>query len=436
MSIIKYIYNIIALLLILTIGSCDKSTKITEPLVKIYYPDHKELFLLPDTINIMFGVTCETQIEYIKVSIVNKNMTPISEQKFLYPEGNNYNGNIYLSVNQLSQPTNSAPFYVKITVSNFSQVNQTYHKIDLMNDEIKYFGCFLIGNNGINTSNVRYYNNQYQKIYSTYIAGDYTDSDISINSNMMYLVTSTPDKAIAVDCENGETTWTKDPQLPYPKFNSVLVVDNIVYFSTAIGRIIGLTNNEGIQVFNTQVLPDSIPVNICITNDFLIADTRLRNSGSRVWITYYIQTGSKYQMFPTNYESVAIYNIENNNKVAVFCNNNSYGHIIIFNTETNIIESNLTVNNIEIQQSCKIDKANFLFSSGNKLYQYDLTNQSYTKIMEAEGNIIDVKYNYVDSHLSILQMNKLEVLSYPGLNRIETINTSYPLYGIELKYGY
>jgi len=436
MKIIKHIYNISALLLLtLIIISCNKDTKKTDPLVEIFSPEHKQPFLLPDTINIKFGVTCETEIEYVKVSIVNKNMIPISEQEFLYPETSNYNGNIYLSVNLLTESVNSSPFYVKITVSNFSQVNQTYREIDLMNNKIKYDGCFLIGKNGINTSNISYFNNQYQKIYSTDIVGNYTDSDISINSNMMYLITNTPDKAIAIDCENGETTWTKDPQLPYPQFNRVLVNNNIVYFSTAIGRIIGLTDNEGIQIFNTLVLPDSIPVNLCITDDFLIADTKLRNSGSRVWVTYYIHTGSKYQMFPTNNETVKIFNFENNN-VVVFCNNNSTGQIIIYNAETNIIENNLIINNIEIQQSCKINKTNFLFSSTNKLYHFDLINQSYTKIMETEDNIIDIKFDHINSQLFVLQINKLETLSYPELNNIGTIETSYPLYRIELKYSY
>jgi outer membrane protein assembly factor BamB len=294
----------------------------------------------------------------------------------------------------------------------------------------------LISKDGINTLSVNYFNDQYQKIYRSVISGNYIGSDISNNANMLYLSTNTPDMVRAVDCKNGEIVWIKEPQLPYPEFNSILVNNNLVYLSTDIGRIIGLTIDNGIQVFNTPVLPDSAPTNICITDDYLIADTRLRNSGATIWTTYYKQTGSKYQLFPTDYETTTIYDLEDNNRVIAFCNNNLTGQIINFNIKNNTIENRLVTTNIEIQKSCKIDETNFLFSSGNELFHFDQKNQLYVKILDTDDIIYDIKFDYINSQLFIIYLYKAEIVSYPGLAIIETIETLMQIKKAELLYGY
>jgi len=430
-------FKIITLIMLsLVINSCSKVEKNRDPIIEIFSPEHKQQFSLPDTINIKFSVTYNYEIEYIRVSIVDKNMIPISDQEFIYTEDDANDYTIYLPISILPQNVSVPPYYVQVTISSFSQINHTYQEISLLNSEVKYKGCFLIGNTGINTLSIAYFNDQYRKIYSTELSGNYLSSDISIDANLLYLITNTPDRVRAIDSDNGEVAWIKEPQLPYPEFNKILVNNNIVYLSTNIGRIIGLTADNGIQIFNTPILADSTPYNLCITEDYLIADTRLRNSGSTIWATYYKQTGNKYQIFPTNYETLAIYSLESKNRIVAFCNNNSTGQIISFNVKTNNIENSLIVTNIEIQQSYKIDENNFLFSSENKLFHFDQQNQSYAKILETEDIIYDLKFDFINSYLFVTQSNKTEIYSYPGLINIETIETLYQIENVELLYSY
>ena len=63
------------------LGSCNKDEKVSEPVVEIFNPEYQQQFLLPDTIDVRFSVNHNKPIEYIRISIVNYNMIPISDQK-------------------------------------------------------------------------------------------------------------------------------------------------------------------------------------------------------------------------------------------------------------------------------------------------------------------------------------------------------------------
>lgn len=424
------------ILLTLILASCSKDGKVNDPVVEITAPGHKQLFLLPGNVSVSFNVKHDRPIEYIRVSVVNKNMTSVSDHDFLYPESNEYHGDVDLPLSTLPEAISLPPYYVHVVVSDFSEINHTYLEIELMNGKLKYKGCFLIERPGIDMLNINYFNAQHQKGFSTGASGNYSGSGISANADMLYLITGTPHLARAFHCENGELAWTKDPQLPYPEFNRVLAYNNIVYFSTGIGRIIGLTGDEGTQVFTTPVLPDSIPVNMCTTANYLVADFKSRNSNSKLWVTFYKQTGSKCHVFPTNYETIALHGLEHGNKLVAFCNDGSTGQIITFDAENNIIENKVTINNNVIQQSCKIGENDFLFSTDNKIFRFNGQDQSYAKITETTEIIVDMKFDHADSRLFVVHPNKAVILSYPGLNEITTIETPCSLKGVELKFGH
>lgn len=418
------------------LNSCSKDIKINEPVVEVFSPQYKQAFLLPDTVYVSFRVEHDKPIEYIRVSIADKNMIPVSNQEFLYPESNNYKGDIYLPVGALPEDNNLPPYYLRITVSDFSQITHTNLELNLTNKEMKYKGCFLISRYGIDVLKINYFDDNYQLMLSTSTNGNYLGSDISANANMLYLITAIPDLARAFNCDSGDIIWSKEPQLPYPEFNSILVSNNIIYFSTEIGRIIGLTLNDGLQIFTTPVLSDSIPNNICTTAEYLVSDFSLRNSYSKVLVSFYKETGNKFQLFPTNYETVSMYGMKNENLVTVFCNKNSNGAIYQYDVDDNNIETQLGLTNIEIHHTCKIDDNNFLFSSDNKLFNFNIQDWAYMKITDTDNNIIDIKFDGLNNHLFVLTEYNVDVFTYPGLNKITSIESINSLAGVELKFGF
>ncbi len=424
------------ILLVTILNSCTKNVEVNEPIVVINSPEYNQQYLLPDTIYVNYKVEHNKPIEYIRVSIDDKNITPISNQKFLYPDSNIYEGSVYLKVSTLPQNSNTSPYYLHIVVSDFSQVTHTYLEIKLLNKEMKYKGCFLLSKAGVETINIDFFDDKYQSDIVSLIHGNYSGSAISSTSNLLYVTTNIPELARAIDCDDLNLRWTKEPQLPYPEFNRILADNNIIYLSTAIGRIIGLNSQDGVQIFTTPVLPDSIPINICTTADYLFSDFILRNANLKVWVSFYKPTGSKFQVFPTNYETISTYGIKDDNHVLIYCNNNSVGNIIQFNIEKNRIETQVELSNIEIQHTCQIDENNFLFSSNYDLFIFNKEEQSYTKIAIIDDIITGLKFDKLNDRLFVLHPYKADIYSFTVFTKIKTIQSTNLLLGVELKYGY
>lgn len=424
------------ILLVTILISCTKNVDVNEPIVKIYSPQYNQQYLLPDTIYVNFKVEHNKPIEYIRVSIDDKNITPISNQEFSYPDSNIYEDSINLKVNAIPQTSNTSPYYLHIVVSDYSQVTHTYREIRLLNKDMKYKGFFLLSKASVETINIELIDDKYQSEINSVVNGNYSGSAISSTSNLLYLTTNTPELVRAFDSEDLDLRWTKEPQLPYPEFNSILADNNIIYLSTAIGRVIGLNSQDGIQIFTTPVLPDTIPINICTTAGYLFSDFMLRNSNSKVWVSFYKSSGNKFQVFPADFETISIYNTKYDHKVLIFCNNNSVGNIIEFDIEKNKIEAQVEISNIEIQHTCQIDENNFMFSSDYDLFFFTKEEQSYSKIAKIDDIITGLKFDKLNDRLFVLHPYKADIYSFTGFTKIKTIESTNLLHGVELKYGY
>jgi hypothetical protein len=424
------------ILLVTIINSCTKNVDVTEPIVEIYSPQYNQQFLLPDTISIDYKVEHNKSIEYIRVSIDDKNITPISNQEFSYPDSKIYEGSTHLQVSTLPQNSNTSPYYVHIVVSDYSQVTHTYLEIKLLNQDMKYKGFFLVSKAGVETINIKLFDDKYQSEINSIIQGNYSGSAISSTSNLLYLITNTPELTSAFDGDELDLRWTKEPQLPYPEFNSILADNNIIYLSTAIGRIIGLNSHDGVQIFTTPVLPDTIPINICTTADYLFSDFTLRNGNSKVWVSFYKPTGIKFQVFPVDCETISIYKTKYDNKVLIFCNNNSVGSIVEFDVEKNKIDAKVELSNLEIQHTCQIDENSFLFSNNTDIFFFNTEEQSYSMIAKIDDIITDLKFDKLNNRLIVLHTYKADIYSFTALSKIKTIQSANMLLGAELKYGY
>jgi len=433
----NYIFKIFLVLLLVAIfSSCAKEINTSNPVVSIYSPVLDESFLLPNVIDVEFRVEHTSPLEYVRLSIDNEDIVSVSEQYYFYPDGNTYSGIVEVPIGIIPDDIISSNYFVHIAVSDFNEVNHTYLEVGMVNTKSEYKGCFIISKFEVNMLNITYYNSKLEPEYTFDINGNYSDSDISEKSNRLIIATNTPDFTKSYNCDDGKLEWKQDPQLPYPEFNKVVVNNSIVYLSTEIGRIMGITSDEGSQIYNTTLLRDTIPVNICVTNDYILADFRLRNSNSKIWASFYKSTGSKYHVLTTDFNTVELFGITNENKMVAFCNNNNSGVIITFDVANNIIESSNYIENKEIHHSSKLDDNNYLFTSNSTIYHFNLQDNLVTALTETVDDIIDIKYNYINNQVIISTINKVEVFSYPEFSLISTIDIPYTVKAVELLYGY
>ncbi len=431
----KLSVKILLIVTIFHIASCEQHDEISKPVIEILSPVENQQYILPDTVTIEFDVKHNSIIEYIKVSIDNSNYIPLTQHEFIYPSENNFKGKVKLALGTLSNSIKKPPYYIHITVGDLNDIHQEYLKVDLKNSELKNKGFCLVVDKGVDVLELCYYNSEANLQFTSTIEGNYEYSESSITSGSIIIATSLPHLCRSFDFMNGELKWKDEPQLPYPEYTGIKVDEDLVYLSTSIGRIIGLRAVGGLKAFTTKVLPDSIPNNICVTSKYLIADFTPRNSGMNSWVSYHKQTGSKFQVFQTNLETIDIQSIDNS-KVLFFCNDLSKGVIITFDIESNLIEQTVSAPDILVHHISRIDNNNFILSDERSILVFNQHNNSFTKILETEFDIIDMKYDTISNQINLAYNNMTEIISYPNLIITSTILSDYSIQAMELVHGY
>ncbi len=415
--------------------SCKKTTEKIVPNISILSPESKQLFTLPDTVKVVFNVSHTSDIKYIRVSIDNKNIIPVSGQIFIEPDSNIYNGTVLLPINHLITKDLQPPYYVHIVVDNYSQESSAFREIELRNADNHTSGYIIISKSNIDKINVNYFNDTFDFESSVAMDGNFRDSDISSSSEIICITTTIPDKAIALNSIVGNVIWENNPQLPYPKFNKVLIDNNITYISTRIGRIIGIDNIGGNQIFSTPVLPDSIPNNICVTNNYLFSDFSLRNGNSTLWTVFYKQTGAKYKVILNQVSTLSMYSIDNKDDIICFANTETAGQILYFSFSDNDFTIIKFVDDT-IVKTCKISNNTFLYTSGSGLWQYSYNNNSVTKLIDIDDSLVEIKYNSVTDEILLVYPSKIMIYSFPDMLHIKNIELESAISAVEIKYDY
>ncbi len=427
-----YSSKLFVLILILFV-SCSKNNLKKEPVVIINKPTVNQEFSLPDTISVNFNIQHNQSIEYIRVSIDNENIIPISDQRFIYPDKNDSIFNITFAVKPIPENSTSSIYYTHIVISDFNDTYHYYQNIELRNNGLSYKG-FILTTQLINNIEFSYYNELSIKQYSKQIDGLYSDTEISNNSDLYCVATKIPELISSFEIKTGDLKWQRLPQLPYPEFTNLQAYSSNLYISTSIGRIIGLKESDGVQIFTTPVLMDSIPQKICFTENYLFSNFKLRNSGNNVWVSFHKQTGGNNSRYPNDYLTIDIFYYENNN-ILIFANQGNTGTIIDFDVESNNIDNNYNVGNNKIDISHEIDKNNYLFTDNKNVFSFSYTDKSISMIYESSDSIIDLKYEPTNQTLFIASLKQIDVITYPDFNHLKSINSTNNIKSIELVYS-
>jgi hypothetical protein len=424
-------------ILLLQLLACTKDKGNNSPGIDIVSPEYKELFVLPDSISVSFNVNSPTSIEFIRINIDNKNLTPLSKNVFIYPDTNSYSNEVTISLDILPESIKLPPYYVHIAVSDYSKLHHEYLEIELKNSNLEFKGLIIIEDYSIDRMAIKLLDENLQVQHINEVDGRYAGSSISLETGLLYITSSTPELLRSFNTIDLDLEWAKNPQLPYPEYTGIVVENDMVYISSSVGRITGYKGSNGLQVFTTKVMPDTIPNNTSITKNYIVADYKLRNSSIiSGWVTYYKITGEKLFVHPNEYSTVAMdFNTEIN-KVVIFCNDENNGYAITFDPETNTILKSTQISEIKISCMCKISNNEYLFSALNTVYTFNYNSDIITKLYDANNTITDLKYDNISDNLYVISPNEIKVFNYPNLDILTTIESENLIKKVEIMHGY
>lgn len=432
-AILKRLIKILLILQVITvIYSCSKNETPEKASIIIHNPLPNTYIQLPDTIDVSVTISYSKPIEYIRLSIDNSNMVPLSEHIFIYPTENTFSGEVELILEKQGESVLVPPNYIHIVIGDNGNVQHHYQEIILQNDAVSFHGFATFEDKPVNLCEIKYYNNEYLVYNTKEYDGIYSISENTINKELVYLSTTVPELLRAIDIHSGEVIWTKEPQLPYPKFTGMQCADEKLYLSTEIGRIVGVNEGDGSTILTTPVLKDTIPRNLIATNNFIFADFTLRTSNRKVWASFYKPTGVKYLWYASELTTIDIYGYDADKAILIGHNDNS-GSIILFDIQSNTIEDIYNFD-ISFDNSCEIEEGRYLITDNALIYEFSMEDNSNTLLYQGNDSIVDIKYEPIHKSIYIASSQGIEVISYPVINSYHTITGYNNLKSIELLY--
>lgn len=429
------LFNFVICIILIQVISCSKGKENDPPEIDIITPGNLESFTVPDTITVTFNISTSQPVEYIRISIDNSNLTSISKNVFLYPDTNHYSDVISIHVDIIPEKIKSPPYYVHFAVSKNSMLYHEYREIVLKNSAIEFKGLITIEDHSINQMKITRFNEYFEPMLFTWMNGSCSGSAISHETGLLYVTSTNPDLLRSYDQDTLGHIWTKNAQLPYPEFTGINVEGDIVYAAYSTGRMSGFKGYDGLQIFNTDITPDTIPHNICFTHDYIVANYTLRNSTDQGLVTFYKITGHKLHVHPFEFNTVSMYQV-NSNELIIFCNSENSGYAVLFDPEQNIIRNSIHLINNAIGSVCKTDDAEYLFSTPESLYRFSFETENVYKIYDSEDIISTLKFDTITNSLYVVSPDKTDVFTYPYLNLITSIESDGSIKSIEIMYGY
>ncbi len=404
-------------------------------MVTIISPEVNDAFSLPGYMLVELTVTSERDIKFVRINIDDKDFVPLFGSKFFYPDSKTAEIAYNLKMEVLTQQT-SGPYYLHVAVDDGIKLTHTYREVILNNATMIFKGFYLFTRPSVNQTSIKYFDSDFNESDFSVLNGEFTDAEISIKNDMLFVATTIPGKLTAYEFEDQLLKWTQEPEAPYPDYTDLYHDGNYLFVGYENERIAALSDLTGIQKTGTKILVDSVPMKVGIADNYFIGDFKKRTSPSRAWVSFYRLTGSLYQSYQTGISVVDFYPSVEEGAIDVIGNHDGKGILARYYFVENILADDSQVNEGEINHSCRVDDWYYLISVDKKVYHITIHGGAMSLFFENQDEIIDLRYDPILKHVFIASPDKINIYQYPDAQLLDSIYVEEEVKAIRLRYGY
>jgi len=423
------------LLLAFLMNGCRKAEKYLPTDVEILSPPEYASFNLPASIRVQVSVKSHYPINYIRISVNNADLIPMFGQKVFYPSTADTTIDYQMAADYLPAGEDG-PFTIHIVVDDGKNLTSVFRSIRFVNAPLRFKGFYLITRSGINETRIAYYDSTFVVHPFANLNGNFAGACFSGTNDLLFVATSLPSRLSAFQFDGADLKWENSPEQPYPEYNDLVCNNNSLYAAMANERIAILSQSGGNQKLSTPIMPDTVPGKVTVSDDYFIADFRLRTPGQRVWMTFYKTTGNVYKRFSTDIKVIDFYPFTDGSGFYVFGNRGGQGLFGFYYPGGNFISGETDLQPEALSKTARINEHLFLFISGKTLFRFDALNKIPVMLKEFDEEIVDMAFDDIENNIFVAMENRVDVLSYPGLQLKKAILVTAPVKAIRLRYYY
>lgn len=422
-------------LLFFGLGGCSKEEVIPPPVVEIISPSENEPIYLPGEIHFHVVLKSSSSIKFIQVNIENYTQVPVFEPKQYFPDQQTVEIDESLSFNLLPQGQHP-PYFLHLRVIDGSGTNNFYQEINLSNPDLKYLGFYLTTRPSVNKTEVFFYDENLNESSFLAVDGEVQETEVSTYQDMFYLTTVNPAKLKAYAFEDQYLAWEVLPDLPNPEFTDLHFTENYLFAGTANGRIKSFfvtTGNPGVMA---KRLSDSIPLSVSTSNGYIIGNYFSKKGNNYTLAVFYRATGILFQKRPLNFDVVDLYFEKYGFGFLVFGNNGQKGTMALYQPLNNSIPESFDIDEGIILRTEQFDQDRFFLNIDKNVFLFNSVDKSNKKLLSFEDDIVDFVFDDIKNNLFVAFSDRVEIYSYPGMEKIATQMATFPVKTIELRRAY
>ena len=413
-------YLLIFMVVLGLTSGCKKVEPV--PLLEVLFltPDESAVFQVPDTILVTFFIENESPLKYVRISIGNNLLIPLSPQISIYPTEDTHLFEVQVPIGALAF-YDSVLGYIHILVEDEHQTTHWYQKIELRNSPFLFKGFSVITKDTGANSKLYFFDEQYAATAQLSVAGSANLATSVPESDLLLLSTQSPEEIMAIRFSDQQIQWTRSPQLPYPEFTAFQYKFPFLYFGTGTGRVVSVYAETGLQNLETPVFDSYYPTAIVVSDQKIVIGNISRTGLISMISTCYRSTGSVQHNYPIDFDMVCGFPVSESENVVLFGNMNNKATMMVFDPDENQVISTITYEFGNIEQVVSIDEKHFLVNSSTRLIRVDSETGEAVVVFNGDDLIADFAFEQTSSRLFMAIKNEVLIFSYPGFTMTDKL---------------
>lgn len=403
---------------VLIFTSCRKEVDTQHPVITYISPPELENFNVLDEIPIKADITDDEIITSVKVNLTNKDLVPVSQSIFVYPNSANYSLDIDFPIEDIY--LESGEYYVFIRAEDGTNFKNQYQLIHITGKPKELESIIVLTEGNFNAIEISEIDNSDNLNFLFDINSDYSGSATNSRYQQLYITGKDLNNLNTYDLHSMELDWLKEVFPPVPMHNDdCMYSDKELYVSFNTTHIFGY-RYDGSQIFNASVENDKSPSRLAKFNEFLLVDLQSKTGGITYLATYYLTTGAEKQRLATDYKVVDILELDNST-VLIAGNILQEGLLNMYDPYTNIETTLLPVPG-KIACIEKLPDNKFIIGTDNNILVYDHDQSFLTSILPGKV-AYRIRFDETKSNIYTVAPKLIEKIKYPQM----LFQKSYPL---------
>jgi hypothetical protein len=310
--------------------SCRKDEDKDAPLIELNTPAENAQYDVFSDIPVTGTIYDNLQLAYVKIQLIDPNLIPVLPAIEIKPESNTLTLNQAYSVSDIHLKTGN--YYLQVQAGDGIRVTNKFVSVRINEAPKKLKFLVAVTRSGSNLNVVKI-NSALQVSPLFMVTSDYLGSGCSSDFQQFYLCGRCTGNLLVYDVNTWQVNWdvpvTLDP--PFPWFAGLMIDKGYCWVGYRDGRY-EKYNPHGTKLLSVNTATGWSPLKFCITDNKLITEEKDYAGSGRMIELYYESSGAPLDNYFNAESTVAFVPLTGNEICHITNDQDSRGHIYIFNT--------------------------------------------------------------------------------------------------------